>query len=462
MLKPHFFRSLWIALLVVFLGSFGGSSLQAAAPPIPEGLLYALLRETDEGIRIARTVLGTEVRSRAQLDRFIRTIEGSAENYSYLRAELAHRIAQIESASGLRIAPSTTLAPKNVSLLKDLAREHLNIPAVAGRNAFLPEPAQAPSLPLPNADSPELVPALKNVLTFEDAVPLKSGSIEDRLPGAQKIYSVLTELEKKYLFERLLLFPDELSDRLRATLGRPPTLRDMIERMLQERISLAHELSVLSETYRNVDPQLHLMLRETAKKIGVSSKANERFRQKMKAIGTVLYRKDSQHEEVKGYVASIRGEIGELKVAVRESNVVLRGVMVHEIADAFTNPSVSATVRKEIQRLASLNGELLSKELDLVFENSRIWGEVKYFRTVMSRGHTSWGKVIKQANLTLNIKSVLERNNEVLSAFGGPLELRLYFVQGITEDAAQTLEQMGFRVFGPRYLKPQGMLKKAS
>jgi hypothetical protein len=415
------------------------------------GWARALLTETRAGAELAERIAGKPVRDVADLIDLRARIEAADPRAARLRAELEPRLesirAELEAQGASRGRPS---AP----LLEELATRHLGLADSArweraGRLGAIEFVAAAPEA-FPAARA-RLLAAAPEASSFEAAVEVAPLSIEGRLPASAKIYDRLVALERRFLESEGLADPDRASEQVRARLGgRNPTLKDILDHVVQARQELARELQALSARYRGGNDLLSGTLSKAAHEIRLNDSALRKYAAKAPELASVDYQPGRHFEDFTGYTAKLRGELGELRVAVREEGVVARGAEVEAIGRFFGTGRAADRARAELQLLATRTQGLLRKELDLVFRGGAVWGEVKYYREPLARADGHWETVAAQAAKTLELKRLLEANPAIRAALGGPIELRIYFVSGVSDDAAAALEAMGYRVLGPR------------
>jgi hypothetical protein len=163
------------------------------------------------------------------------------------------------------------------------------------------------------------------------------------------------------------------------------------------------------------------------------------------------------YEDFRGYVATLWGEMGELRVAVRESGLLDRGLRVSDLGRLFGTGRAADVARRELSDLAYANGQIFQKELDLLFDKGATWGEVKYFNEPLKVGDFHWDRVTAQIEKAKRLKEILEDSPRIRAAIGKRIKMRIYLVSGVTPEAAAELEKLGVEVIGERITITSGL-----
>lgn len=452
--------------------SASGTSSLAPSPILESALARYLLQSTREGKTFARGVLGRAIYDQSDLRRLSKRLSRGDRETKALRSDFETRLHRIEAELKTRRAGVPQLGTRS-ELLESLAAQHLKtISGSNGRIQFAGPPSGARNITQAReafiqsaSEAAEQARAVKissadaatreSARAFENAIPIVPGSIEAGLRTQSKIYGRLKLLEEKYLYEGALYDGDRIAEFLShqpALRGKPVTLHNVIAYVVIRRKELASELITLADFYGHESPLLANLLRHAAGKIGMSESATRRFAEKMPELSAKIYEPGGKHyHDVASYAAVIWGELGELRVAVREAGLSERGLDVSQLGRVFGKGPMASEARAELRKLVSERPTFFAKELDLIFDQGRIWGEVKYFREPFSHRHNQWSSLIDQAEKTLDLKRALEANGVLRESLGGGIDLRIYFVNGVTPEAAAHLERMGFAVFGARF-----------
>lgn len=411
-----------------------------------------LLVETPDGRRISELLIGRAPHTLEDLTALSTRLSRADTATVRLRRELRIRLTRADEELE-RIALSQGGRPRAARLLR-VSRRMLGIDARAAREGRVRFTNRRPSpyRPLASSRSRFLeTQAPERSHSFEVAVPVEAGSIEARLPADAKIYARLSEIEHRYLTKNTLASPNEIAARLRGGGGGRVTKKDVIDEMLFQRERLTGELYELASAYRDIDSQLSHAIRDSAKRIEVSQASRARYRQQRARLASSAYNPNKHARDLVSYVSMVPGELGELRTAVRLAGLRAVSVRLNSLGAHFGSGAEAARARRALAGLNRTHRKRLRKEVDLVLGRGRIWAEVKnYSEVVTLENQHVWRKVAAQADRTAELKSLIETRPEIAEAAGGPIELRIYFLGGISESAALELEARGFQVFGAR------------
>lgn len=453
------FNVLWAMLSLWLVGSL------AQAAPISARLLellgcdagVALMHDTQAGHELAIRILGrdfTGAADVADLNRKIFALPAGDD----LRGELQSRLerAEDEFDSKLRARPMS-LGDRSL-LLEELSSRYLKFQLLGGgKIEFLPIDAGGGGY----AGAREAMEGLRLAptslgATLETAIPVEPGSMVSRL-GA-KVYDELIGIESRFMVRDGLESADEIAQGVRASRGggnSAVTLKDMLDYVVAERQRMAGELRSLEARYRTADPLLSETLGKAAHEVDLSPAALEKVAEKAPVLAALTFGQGEHGDQILDYVSKLRGEMGELKVAVRVKDLVARGLKVEELGAFFGKGNVADLARARLAELSPQYPREFGKELDLIMDQGTLWGEVKNYGGVLSPQHRNFEKVLEQAQLTVEIRKILESDpviDRALKAMGKHIRFRIYLLGGVTESAARALEDLGYEVSGPRYL----------
>ncbi|MCC7442952.1 MAG: hypothetical protein IT285_15065 [Bdellovibrionales bacterium] len=391
--------------------------------PIPR----AALMETAPGRRALERLSGIRVQSESDLVRAIAKIDAGPEARLFAR-----RVARLESRAlgegALRMGASQRLA-----LLGRLMRDDALFSATAAPHSssttleFLDPAAGEAAGRLPPAAA--------------DSLEARFGSWES---PSRRLYQAVTRSWDHIAPTDL----DRLADALSSGLGRPATEAEIVREVLMRRQVLAAELQTLGEAYGRADPLTSRLFKRAAERIDATAQVWARARAQEHLRSFAYETGGPSINRLSGYPSSVPGETGELLVALRESAVAETGMRVKALGRIFGGGSAAHAARQELDRLAQVDPEVIGKEFDVFIEGGRVWGEVKNFERVMTSSDNQWEAVLQQAERAVRTRDLVN-SSEILREFlGGPVELRSYFVGGITRSAAMRLQEMGITVFG--------------
>lgn len=469
--------------MAVGLEGFSG----AHAAPVPTRLMELLaseagsgiLYETPAGRALAKRLLGRRLRlssaeSRAADLRELR-VRLERPDAETLHSELVTRLERAQSELGGLSARGRLAAGQRRALLEGVSSRYFEFESAgrAGRIEFvaLPKGGPAPAMGGYRASSQALergasgsgatVTPIRSappasVAAFESVVPVERGSMTDRL--GQGLYDELIELESHVMNARGLSDSDRIASLLVAERRGQGSVRliDIADHVIAEREALARKLDDLASRYQGKDPLLAKTLRQAAGKLEMSQRSVRRLDKKAAEQWNEPYEGRQSAEGVMDYVAAIPGELGELKVALRVGGLSARGLQVGELAELLAQGRSAQIIRSRFNALRNEFPQYIDKELDLIFAAERDvmrWGEVKNYHEPFTPQHRNYDKVITQAEKTAKIRELLLEDRvigPILRSQGKRIELRIYFVHGVREDAARALEELGFQVIGPR------------
>lgn len=418
---------------------------------VTEWTEYVLSR-TPQGRRISELLIGRPVADPGDFSDLRSRLTWMDAESQQIRWELESRLLKVEREFQRRRMDRTLrerIVDADHALLDDLAG-HFLVPEPRlleqGRLQF----TRARGIPFqPRASARAFAEARpRHGGPMERDVPVERGSIESALPARLKVYDRLVELETRYGYEYSLFDLNRLGDELqRAARSSRVTVKDVVDQVIRRRNQLASELEVLSVDYRNVDSELSRILSDAADKIRFNEGARRRYGTKTARYSGLAFDPNLHVNEISGYASILNGVFGELRVGVRVGGVQGRGLSVAELERVLRPGPFQREATQRLRTLFESNPQVFQKELDLVMGDGRIWSEVKYYPNVLSGG-SQWKSVKKQAELTLRIKEALEAEPAIMRALGGPIELRIYIVNGVRPSVAARLEEMGFQVFG--------------
>jgi hypothetical protein len=186
----------------------------------------------------------------------------------------------------------------------------------------------------------------------------------------------------------------------------------------------------------------------------LSGKALRRLDSHAEELGEINYDGPRSADLVMGHVYNLFGQMGELRVAVRLKGIVARGLEPENLGRFMGEGKAADVARARLAKLAQAYPHEMTKELDLLMDDGWLWSEVKNYNKPFGPGHRSYAKVMKQAKLSCEIRDLLQGDPVIARAFKAAkteIRLRIYFVQGVTDEGARELEAMGIEVFGPRF-----------
>ncbi len=464
----------WALALATVLG-VGFSQAPLLAPTVAyaqaaQGLEAVLTRSpiarllflrTAEGRKLSRAIVGRPLANERELKGLYlrlrnpqvseqaRSLESEIER-RLLAADLAWAEAGVEAP---RVHGGAKLTGRQRELLETIARQELGSldPASFG-------PVTVEFFPVQRAGA--VAPAAAVPRKFDQIVPIEPNSLEAAFranQGGRSFYERLVQLEDRYFRQRMLLFPDELAISISRAKGRPATPWDLLEKVAAERQSMSRELQELAQSMQAESPWFAESLRKSAEALSLDGARLARMREKQRTLSRTPYVAGHTYPELEGYTSLLRGEMGELRVALRLEGVQHRGVTVKGLLSRLGREN-GVRVEAAIERIHAEHPHLLEKELDLVLNAGHVWAEVKYHRVPLTRAHKAWDSMVTQLELTQRIRRLILAEPEVLRALGmrpgRDIELRIYFVNGIEAGAATRLEELGYRVFGPRVQMP--------
>ncbi|MGK5083882.1 hypothetical protein WDW37_11320 [Bdellovibrionota bacterium FG-1] len=429
-------------LVVVFLlgGSLPAQSASRLYDFFASDVGLVLLRDTALGRELVEKILGRRL---VDVTRDLPALRSRLERPDVesvkFKGEIETRILEFESEfqARLRVSPGLGAGDRQ-ALIEELSSRFFDFSISSGQGGLAA--AQAAFV---NAGTGSMA-----------SFAVEPGSIEARLAPSDKIDERLVQLEYKYYREKHLLQPRRMADELKIRTGsQRVTLRQMVEHILESRVEMARELLDLSKVYQGKEPFLSSTLEKASHEVGVSEGARNHFAEKASALEAIEYVDGSEFEDLNGYTSKLRGEMGELRAAVRLAGVSERGLRIGQLGRYFGQGPLGDAARAELAALEVGRPEIFQKELDLIFEGGLTWGEVKSYGSRLSRQSQNYFKVMEQARKTVGIKALIERSPAMRAALaqqGRLIELRIYFVAGVTDGVAAELEALGYQVFGIR------------
>ena len=430
-----------IASLLLVITILPGRSAEAITLA-PRDLQLEVFSRTRIGRQISEAILGVPVRNSADLDRLLALLNSRDPRLLQVRSELELRIPQL--ARELEKLPPRASLPDP---LEALASRILRFEAGPEGIHFYPFQSELASASFSrNAQSfLEGAPLSR----FELGIPRSPRSIDRSLLLADSISERLARLEGRYVHELGVLDAETIAHRLALKKPRV-TVKDITDEILRIRGELTEIMTAWAQEYRSRSPQLSEQIRKTVHELTLSPEAFARYQQKAHELARLSYEPGVHDDLIRGYNGKLQGELGELRVLVRVNDFTARGLKTFELSTLFPSTvrgqAAKAALASHLESVPQYSG----KELDLILDGGRVWAEVKTFRDIFSREHRQFRHVVEQLELTQAIEAHLRALPEWRSIFPDPIQLRIYFVGGITEDAARILESKGVEVFGAR------------
>ncbi len=320
--------------------------------------------------------------------------------------------------------------------------------------------------------------------------------------GEPELGSVLSEIpeikpEVEGLYKLCRETPELFISHFNIIYNRKPTLKEYIKIVSQQRAALIETLKGLMDKYKKYDGEKKksaLIFSEICKK-AISVLEVERNDQnylkgleKSPKINEVINQETFNSQFL---MPTDVGLLGEIEAFIRISgdktfNVkfeenrnlsalvsskmspIIKGTA-HEIIDFSKKyPSIWEKVKEHLNIneetdlamklitdknfimniIESIKANILRKEIDAIcVENGdTFWIEVKNYKKmnheILHKTHENGNSVYKLAQIMVEIRRFLGLENEV--------KLQLYFVKGITKEAAKELEDIGYAIRGPR------------
>jgi hypothetical protein len=422
-------------------GAAGGRLLELLTQEVG----ISLLRDTAAGRELAVRLIGRPVADVADIQDLHASLDRA--DSARVRAELERRFSQAEDEARVRLEKKPLNPAERARLVEELSERFLVTRADSGGTLeFVSEGIR------PQAGYEAGRAAMADI--FDSVIPVEAGSIEDRLPKDSKVYGRLVEIENRYFEERSVMHPDAIAQKLMQDRGVDHVLlEDVLGYIVDQRLQMADELRKLAAGYRAQQPLLANTLGQAAESIGLSPDSLGKFKVKMRDVGQQEYVMGQKYIDMPGYTGILRGEMGELKVAVRISGLADRGLRARDLGRFFGRGKVADLARARLRELAD-RYRFFRKEFDLLLDQGFEWAEIKNYDEVLGHHGMRYDKVVSQAQMSLNIKKILESDPQIraaLKAMGKKIRLRIYLTGGVRENVATELEGMGIQVFGPRY-----------
>jgi hypothetical protein len=416
------------------------ATLAQAAPLSPRALQLEAFANTSAGREISRALLGAPVRTLSDLDQLAWKLRSNDPHIRSIREELELRMPQLarelERYSNLHATHAH---------LESLSARILRFDQTEAGLQFFPFFSELPSASFTRSAQNFLEAAPET--RFEAAIPRGPRSIDRQLGVRNSIYARLMDLEKKYVHQLGVLDPDAIAHRLAVTRPRV-TVRDVTDEILRLRREMLRELNDWAHFYDSAHPSLAKQLRKTRAELNMSSDATARYQIKARDFEQWEYVAGQHDDMIRGYNGKVQGELGELRVLVRVDDFSQRGLKIQDLVQNLG----SSTPRSALSLWSRIHAtpQFAGKELDLILDEGRTWAEVKTFRDIFSPQHRQFRHVIDQAELTIAIRDYLYQSSEWRRVYPEPILLKIYFLGGVTDDAARVLEQMGLEVIGAR------------
>lgn len=236
------------------------------------------------------------------------------------------------------------------------------------------------------------------------------------------------------------------------------TTEKLLDAVRDARLKQAEEMRLLAVAYRDV-PLVRDTLVMNAAKLDLDEGALRRFDENKDRFKGQFFDIDNPNSEVfqflLGYASAIPGQFGELKVALRLPQLICQGCTVGNLVSMqkfMSSLGDSVTRDAVIKKLTDGAPHILGKEIDVIFNEGRAWGEVKNFREPITRGIGNWDEVINQARKMLKLRSLMNRGvvHDRKHFHLDVQEMHYFVINGISEGAAAELEALGYVVHGMR------------
>ena len=282
-----------------------------------------------------------------------------------------------------------------------------------------------------------------------------------------------------------------------SMIGRNPELREILDRiefsvlgreyldgtqvhpseLLDLTVSLRQKLSNYaqraSQRYKDIDPEVSLLLNQVSNKLAVSDREINQFRMKIAASQDA---RSTGFAIQKTLLSSAVGFLGEVQVSVRVQDIQAVGRYVRkgtptqleslrkrrpelsereiqEMAAAETKARLQQVVSRKYPELSrdsaeALVNKLMDKEIDLIWrtpEGKEAWGEIKNYKYVLSDKDVTndYGGSRKTIAAQVTEFQIL---TEALSTQESPIELHHFPLNGVTEAGASVLRSEGANV----------------
>jgi len=430
-----------LALLLFLLGP------QALALTLsPRALQVELFTQTRIGRQISEHLLGSPVQNSADLSRLISRLRANDAATYRIRTELELRVPQL--ARELEKLPASVRLDDH---LDALANRILRFDIAADGLHFYPFVSELPSASF-TRNAQQFLDATP-LSRFETAIPRAPRSIDRSLNWNHSIAERLARLENRVVHELGVLDAESIAHRLALT-HEEVRIHQITDEILRIRGEITRNLRDWSQEYRSLHPQLSQQLQKTASELTLSPEALVRYQQKSQELARLVYEPETYDDLIRGYNGKIQGELGELKVLVRVNDFSARGLKTFELSQLFPRTPHATGATAALARHLEAFPQFAGKELDLILGEGRIWAEVKTFRDIFSRQHRQFRHVVEQIELTQAIRAHLNELPAWRQLYPESIELQIYFVGGITEDAARLIEAKGVQVFGARIQTP--------
>jgi hypothetical protein len=430
-----------LALILLLLGP------QALALTLsPRALQHELFSNTRIGRQLAEHLLGSPIQNSSDLSRLISRLRSNDHATQRIRTELELRIPQL--ARELEKLPVSAALESH---LDSLASRILRFDVTTEGLHFYPFVSELPSASFTR--NAQLFLEATPLSRFEAAIPRAPRSIDRSLSRNYSISERLALLEDRVVHELGVLDAESIAHRLALT-NEQVTVQQITDEILRIRQEITKSLRDWSQEYRSLHPQLSQQLQKTANELTLSPDALVRYQHKSQELARLVYEPDAYDDLIRGYNGKIQGELGELKVLVRVNDFSARGLKTFELSQLFPRTPHATGATAALARHLEAFPQFAGKELDLILDEGRIWAEVKTFRDIFSRQHRQFRHVVEQIELTQAIRQHLNELPAWRQIYPESIELQIYFVGGITEDAARLIEAKGVQVFGARIQTP--------
>jgi len=169
--------------------------------------------------------------------------------------------------------------------------------------------------------------------------------------------------------------------------------------------------------------EFYYLLEESISNIQISEHTYKQMMQRLKSMSQSEFQ-EKVANFVSGFLAQIRGELGELEFLMHVKNFEKRRVNFSEFLDNLKNKKVTD----------------LQGEIDVIFKtdnNKTVWVEIKNYQKPLTSHNNYLDKIIEQVKKLKLLRDLVDPN----------IEIRVYVKNGMSNKNKKKIENLGIKVY---------------